>query len=395
MRLACFLTAAALPVLAEPVRVDPPAGQGSGMPFLTTSPGGSAYLTWTDTISAREHALRFSRWTGGGWTPPETIARGENWFVNWADFGSLSVLADGSMLAHWLTRSGGGAYGYGIRVARREPDRPVWREVHGMSLDEKTDYAGFLTFVPGAPEAVYLSPPGASGGVSHGAGHDHRKTVRVVSFSATGAPAAEREIDASACSCCQTAIAKTENGLVVAYRDRLPGEIRDISVARFQNGVWSQPETVHRDGWRINACPTDGPAMASRGRRVAVAWLTRAQDQPRILMAFSADEARSFTAPVRVDSGNPLGRPALVELDRESYAVAWLEKTAGEDVEVRLRRVSFRGERDPPRTVAAAPAGRAAGFPKVAVSGGRVLVAWRDGRVRAAWLDARDLDPGR
>lgn len=159
MRIA-ILAMIACGVTAQVRNVDPPALANSGMPFLTEGPAGSVYLSWIDPLEEKEHALRFSRWRGSTWSEPETIARGRNWFVNWGDFPSLSVLPDGSMLAHWLTRSeGAGTYGYGIRVAKREPSAPGWRQIHGMSLDEKVDYAGFLTFVPGRNAAIYLSPP--------------------------------------------------------------------------------------------------------------------------------------------------------------------------------------------------------------------------------------------
>lgn len=126
-------------------RIDPPALAGSGMPFLTAGPDGSVYLSWIDSAGERQHALRFSRWTGSVWTAPETVAEGRNWFINWADFPSLVVRGDGSMLAHWLPRAeGGGTYGYGIRIAVRDRERPQWRPSYGVSLEEKVDYAGFL-----------------------------------------------------------------------------------------------------------------------------------------------------------------------------------------------------------------------------------------------------------
>jgi len=369
-------------------RIDPPAQGESGMPFLTAGGDGRVYLAWTETSPEKEHALRFSRWTGSGWTAAETIARGRQWFVNWADFGSLAVGRDGSMLAHWLTRAeAGGSYGYGIRVARREADRPVWRETHGMSLEEKVDYAGFLTFAPGGGGAVYLSPPAEGGAAVHGASHDehgHRKTVRFIEFGAGGAVASDIEIDRDACSCCQTAVGRTRSGWIAAYRDHRAGEIRDISVVRFREGKWTEPQTLHADGWKINGCPTDGPSLVASGERVAVAWLTRAGDVPKVQLALSTDEGKVFGRPVRLDSGNPLGRPTITAFDAKSYLVTWLEKAASNDVAwIRMRRVSVDGVAGEAVTVGQAPLGRASGFPKAVVAGEQIVLAWRDGGVRA------------
>lgn len=376
-------------------RIDPPALADSGMPFLTAGPDGSVYLAWTENTPSKVSALRFARWKGSRWTPPETIAQGKNWFVNWADFGSLTVLPDRSMLAHWLTRNdSGGRYGYGIRIAKREPDRPIWRQIHGLSLDEPVDYAGFFSFAPGGYAATYLSPPTTPERYQashHPEEHDHRKTVRFIEFDAQGRVAADQELDPDACSCCQTALGQTRRGWIAAYRDHSPGEIRDISVLRRVNGSWTPPQTLHPDGWKINGCPTDGPALIAEDSRVAIAWLTRAGDQPRIQLALSNDDGQTFHAPVRIDSGNPLGRPAITTLDRGNYLVAWLEKTAGDQIEIRVRRVSSNGLTFAAQTVASAPLGRASGFPKVLVSGEQIFLAWRDERVRVLLMQKSEL----
>ena len=66
----------------------------------------------------------------------------------------------------------------------------------------------------------------------------------------------------------------TAEGPVVVYRDRSEAEkeIRDISIVRLKGKKWSAPRPVFQDGWRLNGCPVNGPAVAAAGRRVAVAW---------------------------------------------------------------------------------------------------------------------------
>ncbi len=389
MRIGIGVVFAALAaVAAQPVRIDPPALAESGMPYLTTAPDGALYMSWIDMENGG-HALRFAKWDGTKWSRPETIAAGKNWFVNWADFPSLAVLPDGTMMAHWLTRgTGGGKFGYGIRVARRDGGK--WREIHGMSLDEKEDYAGFLSFAGAG--AVYLSPPTDEAPAAH-AGHDehgHRKTLRFLQFKADGSVAGDAEIDTDVCSCCQTAMARTAKGLIAAYRDHREGEIRDISIVRFVDGAWTKPRTLHADGWKINGCPTEGPSIATGAEdSLAIAWLTRANAEPKVQLALSANGGAAFAAPLRVDGGNPLGRPSVTRLDGSSYLVAWLEKTQGTRAEIRLRRVSAEGAIGPAIVVADVAASRTTGFPKVAVAGDQIVLAWRDEHVRAGVLPVR------
>ncbi len=379
--------------IAETRRVETPAAAESGMASLTKGPDGTVYLSWTDTLQPKEHALRFSRWTGSAWAEPETISRGQNWFANWADFPALTVLPNGSMLAHWLTRTdGGGSYGYGIRVAQRIPGLAQWREIHGIGLGNPTDYAGFLSFVPGEAAALFLAPPSAPQNASAGDHeHGHRKTVRQIGFDNKGKVKDEGEVDADACSCCQTAIGRTERGLIAAYRDHQPGEIRDIAIIRQIDGVWTKPRPLHNDGWKINGCPTDGPSLAASGSQVAIAWLTRAGEVPKVQVILSRDNGETFSKPVRLDSGNPLGRPSIVAANGGEFLVVWLEKLDANQNELRIKRVQANGDTSEPAVVARVPIGRAAGFPKIAATGEQILVAWRDQKVRTALLTTTQL----
>ena len=99
----------------------------------------------------RTHALRFSRFDGGGWSAPIEIARGDDWFVNWADHPSLTAGADGTLFAHWLvhTSGGEGGYGYAIRGAASRDGGRTWRTVLDEGARNVKDYSGFLTYLPG------------------------------------------------------------------------------------------------------------------------------------------------------------------------------------------------------------------------------------------------------
>jgi hypothetical protein len=346
------------------------------MPSFAASPSGEIFLSWIEPADPETHALRLARWTGREWTAPEVIAQGKKWFVNWADFPAVSVAADGSMLAHWLARpESGGRYGYGIRVAHRAANGS-WRQVAAFHENDPEDYAGFLSFA--GLRAAYLAPPKTGG-------HDgHIKTLRLAEFRNSGKLVADRELDPDVCSCCQTAAVDTPSGMLIAYRDHLPGEIRDISIVRVRGGKVSAPEVLHRDGWKINACPTEGPAMSSSGRAVAIAWVTRAGGKTRLQLAWSQDGGESFRPPIAADDGNAFGRPHLAAIDERESLLVWLERE-GEEAEVRVRRVSAQAA-GPSVTVARVAAARSAGLPRVAVHKDQAIVAWRNESVRAAWI---------
>jgi hypothetical protein len=56
--------------------------------------------------------------------------------------------------------------------------------------------------------------------------------------------------------------------------------------------------------------------------------------------------------------------------------VTWIERTGGDTVAVRARRVSRDGRAGAPVTIATSSAARASGFPRMGVTGAHVVFAW-------------------
>ncbi|WP_291980701.1 hypothetical protein [Luteitalea sp.] len=391
--LAVLLSASCVGVTAQrPVELlATPAGAGSGMYALATGADGRTYLTWLEPVTGGGHALKFSRLDAGAWAPPRQIAQGANWFVNWADHPSLTATRDGRLFVHWLVNTGqkAGAYGYAIRAQSSADGGQTWQTVFEEGTQNVSDYSGFLSFLPtgAGMSAVYLTPLApdtAATHAAHGGGHaeGHVKTVGIASFAPDGRELARTIVDRDACSCCSTDMADTADGPVAVYRDHEPGEIRDIAIVRRVNGTWTAPTPVHRDGWMIPGCPTNGPAVAAAGKTVVVAWFTAAGGTAKVLAAFSDDAGATFAAPIRVDDGDPVGWAGVTMLDGSRPIVSWLERKGGGG-EVRLREVSATS-RSEALTVAATSNGRATGIPMIARAGDDLIVAWRDGQVKTA-----------
>jgi hypothetical protein len=120
--------------------------------------------------------------------------------------------------------------------------------------------------------------------------------------------------------------------------------VRDIYVSRLENGKWTEAARVHEDGWTIPACPVNGPMLAARGTRVAIAWFTAAGDQGRVFVAFSDDAGRTFRTPIRVDEAGSLGR-VDVELMEDGSAVVSHIEFAEQRAQFRARRIEHSGAR--------------------------------------------------
>lgn len=374
-----------------------PAAAGSGMYTLHAGDPGGLLLSWIEPGSSG-HVLAYARLTADGWTRQPDIAAGDDWFVNWADRPSIAATPGGGLLAHWLVRgSGDGKYGYGIRVARREADGR-WVTATDIGLDSGDDYSGFLSFValPDGIGAIYLAPPTADApsptavaAAPAAAAHaEHIKTLRWAEFDRAGRRVADRLLDDDVCSCCSPSVVVAGDTIIVAYRDRRAGEIRDISVMRRTDGQWSAPASPNRDGWMIAGCPTNGPALAVSGPTTATAWFTAADDQPRLRLAFSSDFGATFAPSVMVDDDQPIGWPGLVLLDDRTAIVSWLAHGEQGVGELMLRRVTVDGRAGPALRVATSEAGRATGVPQLARVGDDLVVVWRDGQVRSLRLPA-------
>jgi hypothetical protein len=375
------------------------AGPGAAEPNLAVVHDGRVIASWLERVGTSDHALRFAiRDPDGGWGEPRSIASGTNWFVNWADFPSVASVGGDTLAAHWLARSGPGTYAYDVVMAISPDGGASWSDPFTPHTDGTQTEHGFVALFAapaGGVGAVWLDGRAMGGG--HGEGADGAMTLRYARFEGLGGtPLDEALLDERTCDCCQNDAVRVGDAVVVAYRDRTEDEIRDIAVRRGTAAGWEPVQIVHADGWRIPACPVNGPAVAARDDVVAVAWFTAARDTPVVNVAFSGDGGRSFSEPVRVDGGSPEGRVDLQMLDASSAAVSWLERTA-DGAEVRVRRVGTTGGAGDPVVVTRTAAERASGFPRFVVAGDDLVFAWtrvgEPSAVLTASLTGSDLPP--
>jgi hypothetical protein len=367
--------------LSIPEPLPGPGAAGSGEPRLAVAPSGDVLMTWFEPAEGGRHALRFARLAGDAWSVPVTIAAGDSFFVNWADFPALVALDDAHLAVSYPWRSGEDPYAYDVWIRRSADGGATWGAPVRPHTDGTTTEHGFVTLLAEAGElrAVWLDGrnfAGAGGHDDHDAGPGPEMTLRTAVIGAGGTLRDEALLDPRACDCCATAGAVTAGGTVIAYRDRSAEEIRDISLVRLANGAWSEPAPLHVDGWEIPGCPVNGPALAAAGNRAAIAWYTQARDTAAVYVAFARDGA-AFSAPIRIDGGDPLGRTGIALLDDGSAVVSWLEMAA-DTAEVRLRRVRPDGRADEPLVLARTSARRSSGFPQVVRSGARLVCAWTE-----------------
>ncbi|MBT6274223.1 MAG: hypothetical protein HOI95_08830 [Chromatiales bacterium] len=351
---------------------------------LTVERGGPV-LSWVRK-TASGHALHVARVHADRLGHPAIVAEGNRWFINPFDRPSVVALSGTNLAAHWLERTGPTQYGYGIRMKFSRDNGKTWGATIVPHLDRAPVQHGFVHMLPMSSQSlrmVWLD------GRQHTAATTTSEPMALLSANVDtmGRITNRLALDHQVCSCCQPALHRTSAGWVVAYRDRSASEIRDIAVTT-GHGHEVKARTRLNDGWEIAGCPLNGPAIASSGKHLTVAWFTAAGNTPEVRIAFSSDGGHTFGLPIPVATDAPLGQVSSVALADESLLVGWLQ-LAGSQIEFRVRQMTASSAVSVTHTVLRSDTVIAA--PQMACSGGHLYLAWEamgSGKIQLARLES-------
>lgn len=337
-------------------------------PAVCALPGGSALVSWW-AGDEEEAVLRAIEADASGVSRPRELFTFRDAFLNWAD-----------VPAFLATRSGGLLFAP-VRRSRARADY----ELHFLLLDDRLrprgeprrlhDHLGpgehgFATpfVLGGAPHCAWLDGRDAGG-----PGGATRLLARSIDPD-DGTLGPERVLDDRVCDCCAPdAAALADGAVLLAYRDRTPREVRDISVLRLEPDGSVDPVFESGDGWVMPGCPVNGPAVAARGERALLAWYTESRE-PRVLVATSEDGGRTWSGRAALPILHPLGRvdagfaaggtPFVTYLERTPQGASWTAArlgAAGEVLEI--------------LEMAPAAPGRSSGFGRLGALGDGLLFA--------------------
>jgi hypothetical protein len=361
---------------AEPVieRLPFPSSERAAQPSVAVDPREGFVLTWQER-EAGVATLRYAvLGSDGAESRRGTIAQGDDWFVNGADFPNLAVLDNGDWVTFFLPKTSPGTYSYAIKLVRSRDAGRSWDEPVLIHRDGTDTEHGFVSLLPTGGDrvrAVWLDGRhmAAHGGDGH-AGPE-LMTLRSAVMGRDGVPREEHELDDLTCACCQTSAVRIGDRSVVAYRDRSRDEVRDIQLVEHVEGRWSAPRVLHADGWVIAACPVNGPALATDGRRLAATWPTMAGGEMQVQVAIG--DPTGFGAPRPLAGGaDELGR-----VDVAAWQDRWLATRVGTVDRVPVLWLSVL-DGDGRVTSQHRLADRVGGYPRLAVHGDVALVAWAE-----------------
>src|SRR3546814_116526 len=179
---------------------------------------------------------------------------GESLMASWANVPHIAQTADGVLWIQFMQQRGEGHAG-DVALARSTDGGFNWSTPVAVNDTSVLAEHGFAALWPASRESIGVAwlagPPmaekedqDAGEGMHHGQGSTE---LRSAVFDLNLQRSEETTLDTMTCDCCQSEIAMTSQGPVLAYRDRTAGEVRDIVVVRKQAEGWSAPVTVHPD----------------------------------------------------------------------------------------------------------------------------------------------------
>ncbi len=354
-----------------------PSSENSMQPFLF-SDGHKVLMSWTQKINDSIHTLNYSTFRDGKWSPSKELSKGNNWFVNWADFPVIAQNSK-SMISHFLQKSDPATFSYNIQIKQSMNQGEHWRADYKLHKDSTHTEHGFVSIVPYKQDSFFVT--WLDGRNTKGGGHngDHHSdgvmNIRTATVLINGEIIDDILVDSKTCDCCQTSAAITQNGPIIVYRDRSDDEVRDIYISRLIANKWTIPKSIHHDNWKIKGCPVNGPKADSFDNTLAVAWFTAANNIPKVHLAFSEDNGENFNIPIQIDNGKPIGRVDVALIDDKNALVSWMETTV-HGAEIKIMKVNINGSKSAPFVISAISASRASGFPQFELINDKIIVAW-------------------
>ena len=336
------------------------------------------FISWTEQV-LDSNFLYVTKLEGGSWSNKKLITKGTDWFVNWADFPSISYNnLSNSIFSFHLQKSSEETFSYDVNYHINSKE--TWKDMNKIHDDNTFSEHGFVSSIPYKDGFMVSWLDGRN---TYGVGdHGHAKgamTIRSAVLDFNGNIVSQNVIDEMVCECCQTSMAISGDIPIVVYRDRSEGEIRDIYYSRYIDSNWTEPHPIHNDGWEINGCPVNGPNVDSYGDNVVVSWFSASNGRPKVNLKFSTDNGRTFGDKILIDEvdNSPLGRVDIELISETEAIISWLSTVDGKG-KLLIRKIKTNGDIGPIKVVEEVSTERSTGFPQIEEFNDDVYISWTD-----------------
>ena len=328
------------------------------------------FISWTEQV-LDSNFLYVTKLEGGSWSNKKLITKGTDWFVNWADFPSISYNnLSNSIYSFHLQKSSEETFSYDVNYHINSKE--TWKDMNKIHDDNTFSEHGFVSSIPYKDGFMVSWLDGRN---TYGVGdHGHAKgamTIRSAVLDFNGNIVSQNVIDEMVCECCQTSMAISGDIPIVVYRD--------IYYSRYIDSNWTEPHPIHNDGWEINGCPVNGPNVDSYGDNVVVSWFSASNGRPKVNLKFSTDNGRTFGDKILIDEvdNSPLGRVDIELISETEAMISWLSTVDGKG-KLLIRKIKTNGEIGLIKVVDEISTERSTGFPQIEKFNDDVYISWTD-----------------
>lgn len=301
---------------------------------------------------------------------------------------------DPAMIVLWTARQGGTTV---LLHAESLDDGRRFAPARSLLPDDVAGNRGWASMAArddGRMFAMWLDHRDAVSTRSQGGTHQHgarspeesdaraqRSQLFVGTLDGTVAPTA---IARGVCYCCKTALASGPDGrMYAAWRHVFSGSERDIAFTMSDDvagPAFRQPVRVSDDGWQLDGCPENGPALAvDASRRIHVIWptLVRGDDEALRLFHASSVDGLAFSARSPLPSQGSAFHPQLLATRDGTLIAAWDELIAGSR-RVRVARAQASQDGGYAFSIVPGSDAMAGAYPALANAGTHVVLAWAE-----------------
>jgi len=202
------------------------------------------------------------------------------------------------------------------------------------------------------------------------------------------------------CQCCKNSMLTDESGtLHITYRGLTDGTRDIMHFKSNDNGqTFTKPVKVSDDGWKIDACPHNGPAMTkAENGDLHFIWYSLAGGEG-LFYALSVDNGESFSPRVQI-SDNPVAKHPHLVVNGDKAVAVW-DELKGNGKDARKRAVlSVINEHGLEKTIPLSAENQDGWAPNVMkLQSGELLAMWvestgRGQRIKYKRIDTRSLEP--
>lgn len=194
--------------------------------------------------------------------------------------------AKGRMLVTW-TRPGAKNYSGDIRFTASGDGAKTWSPVVTVHKNADLITHRFQSMLLDADDRVYVAwidKRDAEAARQAGAAYPGAALYYAVSDDGGAHWRGDFKLAEHACECCRIALARGADGAPLAFwRHVFPGGERDHALAVLTpDGAVDAPRRATFDGWKIDACPHHGPALAVAGDVLHAVWYSAADGSGKV-----------------------------------------------------------------------------------------------------------------